>query len=271
MLPILTAAWSFAGASPPPLVVTVLDVGQGDAILIRTPGGNPILIDGGPNPSALLDQIGRRLGLLERHLAVAILTHADDERLPGAFAALERYPAALAVGPPEGSTSGLYQRWIESAPRALSPDAPMTIALEPGLSLELTPTSPVPGVGRGRSTPRRSLALRLVHGDVAILIAPTLTAEGAQRVLAAGSSWRADGLYVPRHGEATALNARLIAAIDPTVAVLAVGARNRDDLPARATLDLLAAIPVHRTDLHGAVELRSDGARLSVVRERDAR
>jgi beta-lactamase superfamily II metal-dependent hydrolase len=54
------------------------------------------------------------------------------------------------------------------------------------------------------------------------------------------------------------------------VAVLSVGARNRDESPTRTTLDLLKDVPLYRTDLHGTVELHSDGTRLWVVPERGA-
>jgi beta-lactamase superfamily II metal-dependent hydrolase len=88
---------------------------------------------------------------------------------------------------------------------------------------------------------------------------------------AAGVVLRADGLYVSRHGDAVALSPAFLKAVDPSVAVLSVGARNRDGLPARTTLDLLASVSIHRTDLHGTVELRSDGSHLTVVHERDPR
>ncbi len=257
-------------AQPPALSVNVLDVGDGDAVLVRTPSGKTVLIDGGPNPSALLRELGHRLGPLERNLSVAVLTGADQQRLAGAVAAAERYPAGIAVSPPERSPSALAERW-NAVPRghALVATDPTMIELEPGLQLEILPTLPV-AMAQANPPLQRSLALRLSYGETSFLVAPSLTPEAARALLSEGWSLRAEALIVPRQGDSRGLNAQLLAAIEPAIAVVSVGTRNRAGLPSADVLRLLGGVPVFRTDRHGSVELRSDGKRLWVSPERIA-
>ncbi len=252
----------------PTLSFTVLDVGDGDAMLLRTPGGQTVLIDGGPNPSALLSELGHRLGPLERNLGVAILTGNDQQRLAGAVAAAERYPPRIVISPPERSPSALAERWTNTiGDRAIIPTNPLAIELEPGVRLDVLPTMPV-AMAQANPPLQRSLAVRLTHGDVTLLVAPSLTADAARTLVADGWSLRADALVVPRGGDNRGLNAQTLAEIDPTIAVISVGTRNRAGLPAAETLKLLADGPVFRTDRHGSVELRSDGKRIWVSPER---
>ncbi len=265
-----TIAWARSGESKNPLVVSVIDVGQGDAVFVRTPLGKTLLIDGGPNPSTLLAGIGRRMRLAERNLSIVALTRADSEHLPGMVAALDRYPSTLYVGPAEESPSSLYQRWRSAAStgRLVSADAPTTIAVEPDVTLEVLPTAPIVGPSGTDAAPRRSLALRLQHGSVSMLIASTSTPADVVRSAGSGMSVAADALIVPRHGSANSVDAAMLAAVHPSVAVISVGARNREGSPTRETLALLDSISVYRTDTHGTVELSTDGTALWVSPER---
>ncbi|MPZ14418.1 MAG: DUF4131 domain-containing protein [Chloroflexi bacterium] len=258
-----------AGSSQP-LALSVLDVGEGDAVFVRTPGQRTMLIDGGPNPTALMAAVGRRMGMLERSLSIAVLTRADADRLPGAVSAVERYPPGLAIGPPEGSTLALYERWgaaIASA-SALNVDGPMVIEIEPGLTVELLPTGPLAATSSEGGQFRRTLIIRVSYGASSILVAPSLTPNAEETAIASGGTLRADALVVPRHGDATGLNQSLLEAVQPSVAVISVGARNHSDHPASEVLALLGGIPTFRTDLHGTVEVRADGQHLWVVPER---
>lgn len=263
-------AWTGLATAPPPLVLSVLDVGDGEALFVRTPAQRTLLVDGGPNPAALLGQLGRRLNLAERNLSVVVLTRADSERLPGNIAALERYPAALAAGPPEEPTSALFARWqrLTDSAQRLRVDQAVTIQVEPGVAIELLPTGPLPGPAGSSAEPQRTLIVRVIHQEVSFLVAPAITAEAARAASAGGWPLAASALLVPRQGEPSALDARLLDAVNPRIAVIAVGARNRGGNPAPQTLELLRSVPTFRTDLHGTVDLHSDGHRLWVNTER---
>jgi beta-lactamase superfamily II metal-dependent hydrolase len=263
------AAFAGAGAGPAPLSVSVLDVGQGDAIFVRAPSGRTLLVDGGPNPTALAAQLGRRMGLVEHSLSATILTRADEERLPGMIAAAERYSPGLMLGPPEGSSSALFHRWESLGDGAshVGSDAGGVVQLDADVAVEYMPTVPLPAAAAAGS-PQRTLLVRVVFGDTAVLIAPSLTAESARSMLRAGVPLRADALIVPRHGATNGLDAGVLAEIAPSVAVISAGAGNRQGLPTRETLDLLQRTSVFRTDLNGTIELQSDGKHIRVIPER---
>ncbi|MEA2640822.1 MAG: competence protein ComEC, partial [Chloroflexota bacterium] len=259
-------------AAPAALRIYVLDVGGDDAVLVRTPAGRTILIDGGSDPTALLTQLGQRLGLLDRNLTVAILTRADAAHVPGLTAAAGRFPPALVVLPPEGSNSAAYTQLlgIASQTKTLTADSGMTIEIEPGVSLELTPTRPLPGPANDATPPLRSLAVRIVDRGVTVLVAPGLTAPGIHDLAAGGWPLRADAWLMPYHGDRVALDSEALANIDPTVAIIAVGPRDRANHPAPAVLDLLRDRQLFRTDLQGTITIETDGSRLEISTERIA-
>jgi competence protein ComEC len=255
------------------MVVTVLDVGQGDAVFARTPRGKTILIDGGPNPAALLNGVGRRMGVAERMLSVAALTRADAEHLPGLVAGVERYPAELYLSPADLGVSSLGARWRSLAVtgRAITVDRALTLTIEPDVTLEVYPTTALPAGSGPDGAPLRTLAVRLQYGSVSVLIAPTATSTEILQAAAAGWPVESSVLLVPRHGVADAIDPGLLAAVRPSVAVISVAARNRLDAPARSTLDVLRDLTVFRTDLHSSVEIRTDGSTLSVYPEHGIR
>ncbi|MCS6882282.1 MAG: hypothetical protein RMK84_15715 [Oscillochloridaceae bacterium] len=92
------------------LRLTVLPV-PGDALLIRTPAGRYVLIDGGRDPGLLALLLGRSMPYWQRDLEAAILTRGDGRRLPGQVAALSRYQAALALAPPDLEDDGTAGQW----------------------------------------------------------------------------------------------------------------------------------------------------------------
>ena len=85
----------------------------------------------------------------------------------------------------------------------------------------------------------------------------------------------ADSLHAPvlkvaHHGSRASTSAAFLAAVAPLTAVISVGKDNSFGLPSPQTLDRLAPRPVFRTDLHGDVEISTDGRRLWIKTERDA-
>jgi glyoxylase-like metal-dependent hydrolase (beta-lactamase superfamily II) len=92
------------------LWLTVLPV-PGDALLIRTPAGRHVLIDGGRDPGLLALLLGRSMPYWQRDLQAVILTRGDGQRLPGQVAVLSRYQAALALAPPDLGDHDLAGQW----------------------------------------------------------------------------------------------------------------------------------------------------------------
>lgn len=83
----------------------------GDAVLMQTPAGGYVLIDGGSDPAALAAALGKHMPFWQRTLDAVVLTGAGSERLPGQVAALGRYHARLAIAGPASSRSPLMAEW----------------------------------------------------------------------------------------------------------------------------------------------------------------
>lgn len=108
LLSLVSAAWLQRPDGR--LWLTVLPV-PGDALLIRTPAGRHVLIDGGRDPGLLALLLGRSMPYWQRDLQAVILTRGDGQRLPGQVAALSRYRAGLALAPPDLGDHGLAGQW----------------------------------------------------------------------------------------------------------------------------------------------------------------
>src|SRR5207248_2326575 len=151
--------------------------------------------------------------------------------------------------------------------RAISSNAALTIDLEPGITLEVIPTSALAGPTNDPTPPLRSLVVRIVDNNVAVLVAPGLTASGSHALAADGWPLRADVLVVPFHGDRVALDSDAVAIVDPAIAVVPIDPRDRANHPDPAVLALLHDRQLLRTDLQGTISLQTDGTRLDVSPE----
>jgi competence protein ComEC len=247
-LALVISAWPLARPADGRLRVTVLDVGQGDAIVVETPEGPAMLIDAGPGGPLRLDT-GERVvapflwnrGFLG--LAVAMTTHDDQDHAGGMPAVRQRFTIAeeWTAVPPGG------RRWIGGVP---------VLHLGPPVG------APAP---RGND---EAIVVRIDHGLVSFLFASDMTAAAERELLATERPLGATVLKVAHHGSRHASTTEFLAAVRPAFAVISVGSRNGYGHPAPETLARLEAIGarVYRTDRDGAVIFETDGRSLTVAR-----
>lgn len=251
------------------LHVAFLDVGQGDAILVQSPGGHQILIDGGPDPSRLSWALGKQLPMWDRSLDMVVLTHADNDHMAGLIPLFERYRVETVLTSRAVLESEQSASWREAVDRS---DAAIAIA-ERGLRIildqdtELTivhPPSNSPSV-HGHDN-NLSVVLHLEFGQARFLLTGDLEAEGERDLQSTNQSLTSQVLKVSHHGAGGATSQGFLAAVQPKLAVIQVGADNRFGHPADATLDLLESTgaAVLRTDRDGTIELTTDGTGLHV-------
>jgi competence protein ComEC len=273
----LAAGWYFKPAAP--LRVVFLDVGQGDSILIETPAGKRILVDGGGNPTFTSVQsafdVGRQVvvSYLRREginkLDVVVNTHPDSDHLQGLSAVLEAIPVSLVLSAPVEETSALWQEFYQQAQALGVP----VVGAKRGMSLNLDPAVLIevlhPGTllaGTRSDVNNNSVVLRIKHGQNALLLTGDLEAEGMQDLRQAGVELRSQVYKVPHHGSRYSLDPQFFAAVDPQVTVISVG-KNNFGHPDPAVLEACqeGARPLFRTDQHGAITVESDGQRLKVM------
>ena len=272
-------AWVAAlGGRPAGPTVTFLDVGQGDAILVRT-AGRTVLIDGGPDPAALVAALDRRLPLFRRKLDLVVLTHAHDDHLAGLTEALARYDVGQVLAADIAGGTPAAERWnhllAEKGVPRVAPAAGETVDLGDGLRLtvlhpsrEVGGAPAVVGADEDQAENDRSVVLKLERGPLAILLTGDVGPVGQREMLARGEAVGASVLKVPHHGAASGLDPDFLRAVSPTVAVVSVGAGNRFGHPAPSTLEQLRQAGVNtlfRTDQDGSVELvfADDGLRVA--------
>ncbi|MDP2948981.1 MAG: MBL fold metallo-hydrolase, partial [Chloroflexota bacterium] len=263
--------WLLVLASPGGrLSVTFLDVGQGEAILIRSPAGHNILVDGGPNGEAIAAALGRRLPFWDRHLHMVILTHPDQDHLAGLVTVLERYDVDQVLVPAATDDSPAFRAWQEAVAEQDTPQEEALAGewLDLGGGARLSVLHPPPEPLATGEEDNNGVVLKASLGEAAFLLAADIGSEGEAYLVNNHADLRAAVLKVPHHGSATSSSPAFLAAVQPLTAVISVGQDNRYGLPSPQALDRLDGLPVFRTDLHGDVEISTDGRKLWIRTER---
>jgi competence protein ComEC len=231
--------------------VTVLDVGQGLAILVQD-AGRAVLIDAGPADGAVLHALpatGVRAGL-----DAVLLTHTDLDHTGGLAVLLPR----LEVGAVLGDAAVLAAAGLDGS----AVDIGDRVRLSERVSIEVLAP---PVVTRGRahaSSNDASLVLLVTIGERRILLPADIEASAEAWLVESGQPVAADVLVVPHHGSRTSSTPAFVAAVAPSVAVVSAGAGNPFGHPLSEVLERYEGAAVLRTDLNGNVTLSSDGERL---------
>jgi competence protein ComEC len=249
------------------LEVSFLDVGQGDAILIKTPAGQQILIDGGPNPDTVCQQLGKKLPFWDKSLDMVVLTHSDDDHLVGLMGVLQRYKVGqvLESGFGEGP---VYRQWLAQIEEKeigwTIARAGQEIDLGEGIVLEVIYPGDEFVEGTESEANSSSVVLRLVWNKVSFLFTGDADDGAEQDMLYGGVLCDLDStvLKVGHHGSKYATSSGFLAVVDPQVAVISVGEGNTFGHPSDETLARLNGVEVYRTDQRGTVTLATDGERL---------
>jgi competence protein ComEC len=253
------------------LHVYFLDVGQGDAILVRAPDGRTILIDGGPSPAALLNEIGEVLPFWDRSLDLVVLTHPDQDHLTGLIPLLDRYRIGQVLDVVEPGRGPYATLWLEAVTES---EVPRTSAGRgarlPVGQLQVMILNPErnPTMDATRDDNSGSIVLRLDYGQTSALLAGDADQQAEDDMLTAGLPLAADVLKVGHHGSKFSSSAAFLAAVSPRVAVIQVGADNPFGHPDLEVLARLAGSQVFRTDQKGRIDAISDGVRWRIETER---
>lgn len=274
--------WLALAPSPWPLLqVTVLDVGQGDAIVVQTPSGRLLMVDTGRTTPE--DDMGRRVVLpflraqgLHR-IDALLLTHADDDHIGGAATLLERATVRHLLVSPMTSDAPTYRRLLDAARRRAIPITRLargqTLDFRDGVVAETLHPAPHGPPDSKRSDNNMSLVLRLRYGATSILLTGDAEAPAEAEMERAGVDLRADVLKVGHHGSLTSSSERFLDAVRPQAAILSAGRGNPFGHPHPDVLARLEArrIRVFRTDRDGAICIRSDGRTLRITTTRGER
>jgi competence protein ComEC len=259
------------------LVVTALDVGQGDSILVEGPRGGRLLLDGGPDPDRLLTVLDRHVPPWDRRIDLVILTHPHEDHVAGLAMLLARYRVAgIAENGMLGAGTG--DRAFRERLRALGVTTTRLTAGD-GLSFDgvhaairwpIRGEVPERSPSEGRRINDTSVVLDLRFGHRRLLLTGDIEDDVDPRLLTMGiedEGHRLDVLKVAHHGSGTATSDAWLEALRPRVALVSAGTGNPYGHPAPRTIERLEThgARVLRTDLDGDLEVSTDGRDLRIA------
>jgi len=239
-----------------------LDVGHSNAVLVQTPQGAHLLVDGGRFPSRLLTAIGDRLPFYDRRLEVLAITQPDEFDTAALPAVLERYAAGviLSNGQPNQSDSfAALQAAIAPFDRVEARTG-YTIAFADGVLLEVLHPTQKPQLADNLDDV--ALVLRLRYGEVSFLFNGDLNHDGQVALLENGQWPVATVMTLPQHGTKRSLSEDFLMAVQPQLVIYQGDVANFRKDPDSDVLAMLAEIPLLRTDEQGALHLWTDGRTL---------
>jgi competence protein ComEC len=262
-----TASTPKPGSPAGKMIVSVLDVGQGDSILVRTPAGQTILIDGGP-PGAGLPTILKSAGVSTIELLV--VTHPDADHIGGLPATIQQFPVKEVWTSGSTSTSTIFEDLIDAITasgakyqevtrggRAVAGDVQITV-LNPGPNL-------------AEDTNENSVVLRMQYKEISFLFTGDAGSEAEAQMVQSGETLRSTVLKVGHHGSTSSSTMPFLRAVRPAVAIWSAGRNNDYGHPHQETVANLQAMgtKIYGTALNGTVTATTDGSALWVTTSAD--
>ena len=237
----------------------MLDVGQGDAILLRTETGENILIDGGPG-SSVLEELGEVLSPFDRKLDLVILTHPHEDHVAGLVPVLERFEVGEVVLSAPEYNNQAYEALLEEIKRQ---DIPYSFADDDydfafgDLELDvLFPFEPFTGDGMDNVN-NASPVIKATWGEVDVLLTGDVEMEVEAALLVAGLDIEADILKAGHHGSKSSSTEAFLEAVSAGMILISCGVGNDYGHPHAETLEKAGDLDmeVHRTDLEGRLSV----------------
>jgi len=233
-----------------------MDVGQGDSTLIKTPGGQMVLIDGGPD-NKVLRGLGKNLPFYRRRIDFLIISHYHDDHIIGLIEIIKRYRVGILIYSEKDIDSLLVFELLRVASQykveLKTLDSQAVLSLGPACDLNLL-NPVILGV---KENPNNSIISRLDCADRRFLLAGDNGSDVEKALVESGWPLGADIFKASHHGSNTSNSTAFLEKINPYLVVISVGADNRFGHPGIFFLDRAAAldIPVKRTDNEGDIKI----------------
>lgn len=255
-----------AGSTPShELVVSFLNVGQGDAIFIETPDGVQVLVDGGPD-SAVLRELGKVMGVGDRDIDVVVATHSDKDHVGGLSDVLQRYTVHHII-----RTENLNDTTVAQAfERAVAAEGAVVTYARAGQVWQLGASTTLV-IYSPASDPREwesnaaSIVVQLRYGDIEFLLTGDAPI-GTEQYLSGryGTELESEVLKLGHHGSRTSTSEELLAVVSPLYAVVSAGSDNSYGHPHAEVVERVHAqgAALVSTADGKSVTFRTDGKRV---------
>jgi len=241
------------------LHVTFLNVGSADGILIRTPSGKFILVSGGESPSALADQLGRRIPPFNRGIDYLVVASTQENQVAALPRVLEQYQPkkVLWAGNPEASFSS--QRLIEW----LTTNDIKTDKAKSGEIYDLGDGSKLTIL----AVSARGAILSVERGSFKVILPVGVDFDTLTELENGPDLGPVTALLLSESGYAPSNPPEWLAKVKPDLVVISVKAGDPNGLPSADMLEKLSDFNVTRTDANGWIDLSSDGKQVWVTVE----
>ena len=259
------------------LHVYFFDVGQGDSILIVTPEGKQVLVDGGPDLTSATRALAGPMSATDRSLDVVVMTHLDGDHSKGLLEVLDRYDVATVVVGGNPLDDDLPQEWQAKLKRRQIDPVKVSegyrLEVEPGVTLEVLNPPRVPFNGSGSDRNNNAVVIRLIYGQVSFMLASDIGAFAEGYLVRSSAELASTVLKAGHHGSRTSSTAGFLNQVNPILAVISSGAGNQFGHPHAEVAERLERFlgpeGLFRTDRQGTIEFISDGVDLWVGTDRD--
>ncbi|MCX5751156.1 MAG: DNA internalization-related competence protein ComEC/Rec2 [Candidatus Saganbacteria bacterium] len=256
----------------PALKITVLDVGQGDSILVEAPTGEKMLVDGGDvgKGEKIIIPYLKKKGITS--LDVVVLTHPHADHLLGLLEVMQKVKVEEVFDSGQSCDFSAYRIFLalvaKNKIKYRVVEGGQIYTLANGVKMRfLNPSKPYLS-GTNSDTNSNSIAFQLLYKNFSMLFTGDMEIEGEERVLSRFSQEMigSQALKVGHHGSRTATSPPFLEAVSPHYAIISCGRHNKFRHPHRSTLQKLKekGIKLYRTDVDGAVQIETDGGQLVV-------
>ena len=257
----LLLVWRAAAAIPDGrLHTTFLNVGSADAVLIQTPSGKYVLVNGGPSVTTLSDELGRRVPAFNRKLDWLVVAATAEEQVAALPRVLERYPpdAVLWSGNEQASFSSLVLKEYLTVNEIQMTD------MEVGQVLDLGDDSTLKVLAVGP----RGAVLLIEYKNFRALLPVGMSFEALAELHNGASVGPVSVLALADSGYAVSNPKEWILNLNPELVVLSVAAADQNGMPDGEVLDSVKGYSLLRTDQNGWVEITTNGTQMWVNVER---
>jgi competence protein ComEC len=273
------AFWNLKGMFQKNLIMTFIDVGQGDSILLEFPKGKKMLIDGGGLYGDRFD-IGKNViapflwNKKIHKIDYLVLTHPDPDHFKGLNFIASHFSIGQFWDDGLRSDTEFYSRLEDTLLKkkvdrsSLNEKTPLQIINGVQISF-LNPPEKVESRRVGRNTSffnNHSLVMKLQFKEIKVLLTGDIEKEAEYRLLKEGYPLSAEILKIPHHGSASSSTLYFLQRVKPSYAVLSVGERNIGRLPHPEVIRRYQELgtKIYRTDKHGAVTVTTDGETIEI-------
>ncbi|MGE5454509.1 MAG: ComEC/Rec2 family competence protein [Methylocystaceae bacterium] len=253
------------------LTIWMLDVGQGDCFLLKSPSGKYMLVDGGPGEQAT-DTLATLNQLGVKTLDVLLVSHVHEDHIGGLSTILAALPVKVTYLPAISTTTRAYEQlWL-----GLKQNKSQIGRAQAGDSLDWDNAVKVTVLGPVKAGYEElndsSLVLRVEFAQTSFLFTGDMTRQAEDDLLAQRLIKPVTVLKVAHHGSNGSTSAALLAQATPVLALISVGKGNDYGHPGLRTLSRLQEFgtQIRRTDQDGSIRLVSDGQKVQVYNEKPA-